>query len=173
MNALPQITPAQARLPRTYEAAGAGVYFLLSDDGHVKIGVTNDIASRVSGLQTAQAKPLSLIRFVHGGPKTERWLHRRFEASRVRGEWFRFEPDMLTVTPPDEVPVKRKVVKRRDVRLTLWERIKQQEEMMIGIGASDSQAMMMICQSLTDEECGEVRRMIRKWAAQTLNDPAT
>lgn len=41
-----------------------------------------------------------------GGRQIERWLHKQFEDRRTSGEWFCFSEDMLTIQPPDELPLR-------------------------------------------------------------------
>lgn len=160
MNMLPSITPAQARLCR-----GKGVYFLLDGSGRVKIGVTNDVSRRMSGVQTGCSTELSLIRFIEGaGPKVERWLHRKFSAHRVQGEWFNFSDEMMEVTPPDEVPDVPRVVKRRDVRLTLKERVARADRDAKLMGLTDHQRLLILVQSITDEEANALCGVIRTFA---------
>lgn len=73
------------------------------DEGSVKIGLAQDVGRRVASLQTASPVYLSVIRIYPGGRQTERWLHERFAANRLNGEWFDFVPEMLTAEPPAEV----------------------------------------------------------------------
>lgn len=105
---------------------GRRVYFISDEHGRVKIGHALDVEKRLSGLQTSCADALYVMRLIDGGEPTERWLHRRFAAAHIRGEWFRFVPDMLAVVPPDEVPVRR-VVKRR-LKLSLKETLAQHDD---------------------------------------------
>lgn len=80
------------------------VYFIQGGkDGPVKIGVAEDIADRLAGLQTGHWCELSVIRTLEGGPLLERWLHRFYGSLRLRGEWFRYSPCMLTIEPPSIV----------------------------------------------------------------------
>lgn len=164
MNALSQIGPTDT-LPTLISRAtvsGAGVYFLQDDLGRVKIGVTKDIAARKAAVQTGSGSDLHLIRFIAGaGPKVEKWLHRRFKDLHIRGEWYAFFGDMLTVTPPDEVPSRVTVVQRRDIGLTLRERIRSIEESADLMGLSHKERLMMIVQQTTDDEAGEVCEAIR------------
>jgi hypothetical protein len=67
------------------------VYFIQNERGHVKIGFTRGSAhGRLRTLQTASAEQLDLISVVVGGEPTERELHKRFAARRIKGEWFDF-----------------------------------------------------------------------------------
>jgi len=81
------------------------VYFIRSAGfGAVKIGTAANPMARLRDLQTGNAEELSLIRVIDGGEAEERWLHARFCDCRVRGEWFTFHPDMMTVLPPGGLP---------------------------------------------------------------------
>jgi hypothetical protein len=91
-------------------ATGEGVYFVQDASGNVKIGFSRCPARRVRALQATYGRDLFLIRIVDGSRVIERWLHRKFRHCRIRGEWFVFDPAMLTVIPPDEIPPKRKPV---------------------------------------------------------------
>jgi hypothetical protein len=72
--------------------------------GPVKIGAARNPAMRLQTLQTSHHETLRLVRVVEGNSVVERWFHKRFSSHRIRGEWFRFAPDMLTVTPPHLEP---------------------------------------------------------------------
>jgi hypothetical protein len=72
------------------------VYFITEVTGKnlcVKIGVTHDLATRLSDLQTGNSQLLKVAAKI--GPVTEmqayeieRGIHYRFRKSCVRGEWF-------------------------------------------------------------------------------------
>jgi hypothetical protein len=68
----------------------------------VKIGFAiSDVPGRIDALQPGCWETLHLLRVVHPGPKlAESWFHRRFADNRVARDWFRFDPEMLTVEPP-------------------------------------------------------------------------
>lgn len=70
------------------------------ENGPVKIGRTANVPARMQQLQVGHPEPLALIRTVDGGAGVETWFHRKFSADHIRGEWFRFSPDMTTVLPP-------------------------------------------------------------------------
>lgn len=81
------------------------IYFIRAGEyGPVKIGVADDVRNRLRELQCANHEKLALIRNFAGDQPVERWLHRHFAAQRVRGEWFWFSDDMLTIDPPKLVP---------------------------------------------------------------------
>lgn len=77
------------------------VYFIRSaSDDAVKIGTARNPAARLRALQIGSPRELTLLRLVEGAEAEERWLHQHFHGHRLRGEWFAFHADMLTVTPP-------------------------------------------------------------------------
>lgn len=67
------------------------VYFIASDDAHVKIGYTGDIDQRLASLQNATPAKLRVLAMMHGAVAVERELHEAFGAFRIHGEWFRRE----------------------------------------------------------------------------------
>lgn len=72
---------------------GEVVYFIRCPDGSIKIGYTNDLANRASGLGTGWTGILALL---PGGPELEDCLHQRFRPHRARGrEYFNPAPDLL------------------------------------------------------------------------------
>jgi hypothetical protein len=76
------------------------VYFIRAGEGGpVKIGVAGDVASRLAEFQTAHFQTLHIIREMDGDTLAEREMHRRFKHRHIRGEWFEFDPEMLTVVP--------------------------------------------------------------------------
>ncbi len=80
------------------------VYFIQGEiTGCVKIGVARDPALRLKTLQTGCAERLFLIRSLPGDRRLERWLHKRFAALRVRGEWFRFSSEMKLIEPNSDL----------------------------------------------------------------------
>lgn len=134
--------------------------------GHIKIGVTRDVGKRLSGLRTGSSTGLVLIRFIEGaGPKIERWLHRRFKDQRVQGEWFRFIPEMLTVIPPDEAPAIPRIIQRRDVRLTLLERIRATDESADLMCLTAQQRLLVLIQQIGEDEAEALCEAIRNFAA--------
>ena len=81
------------------------VYFIRSgDDGPVKIGWAKNAEARLRQLQVSHHEPLCMVRLIDGSRDVEDRLHKRFAASRLVGEWFRFDGEMLVVEPPDLGP---------------------------------------------------------------------
>jgi len=74
------------------------IYFLQQGvDGPIKIGTSRQavLKSRISTLQTASPYPLRLLGVIEGGRKAEDHLHERFAASRLNGEWFAPDIELL------------------------------------------------------------------------------
>ncbi len=67
----------------------------------VKIGTSIDVTARIKSLSTGCTEHGYLIRVIEGFSfKAERWLHTYFKELRVKGEWFKFSEEMLTVELP-------------------------------------------------------------------------
>jgi hypothetical protein len=158
-----QLAPISvARIPQTYaNAKSAMVYFLQNSiTGAVKIGWSDNLDARLSSLRVGSDCELQLIRTVTGGRGTERWLHKRFCQHLIRGEWFAFHGDMLTVVPPDEVPQRTTIVRRRDVRLTFKEKAAAASTLADGIGLTDKQFLLTLVSDLSDDQARELRGLV-------------
>jgi hypothetical protein len=69
---------------------GKDLYIVGDPSGPVKIGVANDVASRMAALQTGNPRRLVLLDLVPDCGYLELALHRAFEQFRLVGEWFDF-----------------------------------------------------------------------------------
>ena len=68
---------------------GNEVYFVQNTETKkIKIGITKNLKSRLSALQTSTAEKLEVIGTMSGGEPLEKELHERFAADRLSGEWF-------------------------------------------------------------------------------------
>lgn len=122
-------------------------------NGRVKIGFTaGEPAVRLSSLSTGAGCKLEIIRVLQGGQPTEKWMHRRFADLRCFGEWFTYHDDMLTVVPPDENIRPLKVTVRRDVRLTLKERLRVAMSNADEVGLSAQQTLLVFITNLKEHE---------------------
>lgn len=75
------------------------VYFIQAgEDGPVKIGVAKNPEKRLPALQVNCVAKLRPLGVVNGDRETERSLHARFAASRVRGEWFGLSAELQEFT---------------------------------------------------------------------------
>lgn len=61
-------------------------YFIQSEIGPIKIGISKYIKGRVSNLQSASAFKLKCIGYLEGNKEKE--LHNKFSQYRLSGEWF-------------------------------------------------------------------------------------
>lgn len=61
----------------------------------IKIGIANNVVSRLYSLQSGSPDELRLLTTQPGGGLVEKTLHDRFSHLRVRGEWFRPEPELI------------------------------------------------------------------------------
>ncbi len=84
------------------------VYFIQAGEGGpVKIGHANDPIARMAEFQIGHYEQLRLLKIVNAGWATKSWLHRRFAAFHIRGEWFRFDGAMLSMEPPALIDAER------------------------------------------------------------------
>jgi hypothetical protein len=73
------------------------VYFIRAgESGPVKIGTAHNIAVRLNSLQNGHYEQLVVVRLLDGDRHLEMRIHERFRHLRIRREWFRFDPAMLT-----------------------------------------------------------------------------
>lgn len=73
------------------------VYAICGDEGPVKIGITKDVAKRLSGLQTGHPHRLRVffaapMEDAVAARSVEKSCHARLSASRLSGEWFAIDP---------------------------------------------------------------------------------
>lgn len=88
-----RVRRAEQRLNRR---ADSYVYFIgVEPEGPVKIGLAKDVRQRLATLQVAVSQPLKVLAVAEGGMARERDYHRRFDAIRMRGEWFERAPELL------------------------------------------------------------------------------
>jgi len=75
------------------------IYFARAGaDGPIKIGVTGgDPARRIAAISTGCPWPVSLIAVRVGSSQHEEFLHRKFAAHRLNGEWFSPAEELLNL----------------------------------------------------------------------------
>jgi hypothetical protein len=71
-----------------------GVYFVRAGD-RVKIGKAKDVHKRLTDLQTSAPHKLELLAVAAGGYDEEGAYHRLFARSRLVGEWFRLDAEIV------------------------------------------------------------------------------
>lgn len=64
--------------------------YILSCTNRLKIGITNNIDTRIKTLQTGNPEPIKLeyIEERYKPHKAETYLHHKFQKYQVSGEWF-------------------------------------------------------------------------------------
>ena len=88
------------------------IYFAeLDPGGPIKIGTSRDPYARMRSFQTPVIP--RILALAQGGYTEEQALHRAFSAHRMRGEWFRPVPELLSLiqavrsVPPTRVRISR------------------------------------------------------------------
>lgn len=81
----------RARLARSV------VYFIRCNCsvGFIKIGLADNVPSRLAALQGCCPYKLEVIATMPGGVSAEKEMHKQFSHAREIGEWFRPTPDLL------------------------------------------------------------------------------
>ena len=79
------------------------VYFIADEHGRVKIGNATNPEDRLRALQTGNPDQLQLLRVIAGDEATETWLHKHFDALHIKGEWFHYHDEMLTIVVPSNI----------------------------------------------------------------------
>jgi hypothetical protein len=75
----------------------------MAGQGLVKIGKASDVWKRIDQLQVGNPFKLELVEWLLGDVEAE--LHREFDVVRVRGEWFRYTPEIdAAIQAMDAVP---------------------------------------------------------------------
>lgn len=69
--------------------------------GPVKIGKADDVEARREALQTAHHETLHVLRVIDTPFDAEPVFHQRFAEAHIRGEWFEFREEMLTLVPTE------------------------------------------------------------------------
>lgn len=100
------------------------VYFISCGEGEpIKIGYTSQsVDKRLASMQTGVPVKLTVLGEMDGTMTDEQALHARFDADRVRGEWFRPSAELLALIalhkrpepvvpdPAEEAPKARKII---------------------------------------------------------------
>jgi predicted GIY-YIG superfamily endonuclease len=80
----------------------ASIVYFIADDriGPVKVGVTKDLKSRFSNLQTGNPRELKLMAWIVAenkkeAEKLEAKIHDYFEHRKERGEWYNLGPEEI------------------------------------------------------------------------------
>jgi len=80
------------------------VYFFRDEStGAVKIGYARDVERRRRSLQVGLPGEITTLHAIEGDRAAEGWLHARFAHLHLRGEWFRYSDEMLSISA-HEIP---------------------------------------------------------------------
>lgn len=91
---------ARTRFGLAGKGAGwpATIYFVEAPRARlIKIGQTQHLRSRFSGLRAASPVNVRLLAYLEGFDADERALHLRFANWRTHGEWFRPNPHLMAM----------------------------------------------------------------------------
>jgi Meiotically up-regulated gene 113 len=78
-------------------ARETAIYFIQSEHGGpVKIGMADDVARRLVGLQTSRPDKLVILGAFPGTVADERALHSAFASAREKGEWFTYTSELAS-----------------------------------------------------------------------------
>lgn len=88
--------------PTPQEDAFAGVnrqetkhVYMITDGEYIKIGISNNTLSRLTALQTSNARKLRVaIVIPNAGAKHEANLHLVYKDKRAKGEWFKIDEEI-------------------------------------------------------------------------------
>ena len=116
------------------------VYLVRAGDGPVKIGFSDDVATRLVKMQADNHERLILLRELDADRAGEASLHARFQNQHMRGEWFSFSEDMLgDVGFPDiqKLPLSSDTAGARYLREIMRIRGKRQNAVAAKLGVSE------------------------------------
>lgn len=80
------------------------IYFV-TDGSAIKIGYSATPDTRIRDLQIAHHTELKVLGCIEGEPRDEKRLHKQFAHLKVRGEWFRSDPELLDFIASEGAPI--------------------------------------------------------------------
>lgn len=93
---IPKYTPEEKIVLAKAVMGTTWIYFIACpENGLVKIGQAKNIEKRLSSLRTSSPVEIRLAAAVRFVPECEQWMHAAFRHLRVKGEWFRAEPELI------------------------------------------------------------------------------
>jgi hypothetical protein len=72
------------------------IYFVAQRDA-VKIGFSVYPDKRIGNIQTANSEPLEVLGYYRGEQEEEKRLHVQFAHLKIKGEWFRATPELMSL----------------------------------------------------------------------------
>lgn len=82
---------ALEQLEKIASESGEGWVYFIESGGHIKIGFSSNVPSRMAQIETSSPFPVVILRQERGTVASEEAYHRRFAVCHLRREWFRFE----------------------------------------------------------------------------------
>lgn len=96
MQALQKIDAARSMADGAID--GVCIYFALEcRSGSVKIGVTENLKRRLAAIRTNSPHEIVLLAQIPGDERLETYVHDSLSACHIRGEWYRFTPEMFSI----------------------------------------------------------------------------
>jgi hypothetical protein len=90
--------PPVTTVDKIPEDVRTNIYFIEAPSARrIKIGKTDHLRKRFCSLRISSPVPIKLVAFSVAHPREEYVYHRRFDASRYRGEWFDESDDLRSV----------------------------------------------------------------------------
>lgn len=75
------------------------IYFIQSPDGAIKIGTSIRLTERIKQIAVdanIEVKSLLVLAVMNGAYAEEQAIHAKFEEYRIRGEWFKPNPELTS-----------------------------------------------------------------------------
>lgn len=89
------IEPKKTTLCCTTKSKKTGFIYFIRDGEYIKIGWTKgNPKKRQRVLSIGNPRELKILAYIHGDRKFEKLLHRYFNKSRFRGEWFNLDKSL-------------------------------------------------------------------------------
>ena len=83
-------------LSQSHKKSDTFVYFIAVTNGAaIKIGWAEDVSARLADLQVGNHEQLFVVAALNGSRLTERLIHKCFDGSKIRGEWYKPTEDIL------------------------------------------------------------------------------
>ncbi|AAK94354.1 replication initiation protein [Myxococcus phage Mx8] len=121
------------------------VYFVRAESGGpVKIGTAANVEHRLASLQTGAPERLCVLGVMESRARLESELHKRFDALRLHGEWFRPEPELLSFIAEKAIAV--------DVHGRPWTSPDASRRVLLVVGDGDGDG----CGNGLPEEAGQL-----------------
>lgn len=93
------------------------VYFIKEAAmGSIKIGISRNVAKRMSELQRVIPQKLECLGCIEGNHMKEKNLHKQFSHLKIRGEWFKPDQELLDFL--DQINLEPMIIHKKCTRAT-------------------------------------------------------